>query len=249
MKRVLAITLFLFVACGATGLAQETDSLADSVQVRISKFVFDDAEGRNIVTFKSVAPLETVLGVGSALYGFVELNLDSLSDNPQAYFEFDLNCLSTGVEQRDLEVFSDVFLMTDSFPDASFKLLQFKKTDIEVLGNEGAAEMTARGEFSLRGVLDTVNCAVKVIYFETNDITERRLPGDLLKIKVGFDIRMSGFGIVIPEEDILMLDDRIHIEVEAFGGTGVEPIDRTPSAEEPVALEGEAGEPIDSSGN
>ncbi len=249
MRRVLAITLLLFVAYAATGLAQETDSLADSVQVRISKFVFDDADGRNIVTFKSVAPLETVLGVGSALYGFVELNLDSLSDNPQAHFEFDLKSLSTGIESRDLEMLSDVYLMTDSFPDASFKLLKFKKTDIEILSNEGTAEMTARGEFSLHGALDTVNCAVKVTYFETNDVTERRLPGDLLKMKVSFDIRMSDFGIVIPEEAILMLDDRIHIEVEAFGGTGVEPIDRTLSIEEPVVFEGEPGEPVESSGN
>ncbi len=244
MRRVLLITLLLFGTYSAVALAQEAENTSDTAVVRISKFFFDDSAGRNIVTFKSEAPLETILGVGSALYGYVQLDLDSLSDNPQAYFEFDLKSLGTGVESRDSQIVSDAYLMTDSFPDASFKLLKFKKTDVEVLSNEGVAEVSARGEFSLHGVLDTVNCAVKLIYFESNDITAKRLPGDILKIKAGFDIRMSNYGIVIPEDDILMVDDRIHIEIDAFGGTGVQPIDRALAARE-RAVE----QPADSSGH
>lgn len=239
MKRFVLGVLILSICFVATGFAQETDS----VEVREARFVFDDAMGRNIVTFTSHAPLETILGRTSALYGYVFLNLDSLSEKADARFECDLSTLTTGMSDRDINMLSDTYLAIDSFPTASFNLLRIKKADVEVLNNEGQALLSGRGEFTLRGVLDTVNVDITMTYFTENEVTATRLPGDLLKMKAEFDIRMSDYGIVIPDSAFLMLDDRIHIEVQAFAGTGVEPIDRSAPAEMPV--EQPAGEAVE----
>jgi polyisoprenoid-binding protein YceI len=228
MRKSLLSALLLSTCCLASiGLAQEADSIADSVMIRKARFVFDDPTGRNIVMFSSEAPLETIIGRTSALYGYVDINLDSLSDNPEARFECDLTTLKTGIELRDQHMLSDDYLAADSFPMATFNLLSIKKTNMEVIWNETVANIAGRGEFSLHGTLDTVNVTITATYFEGNDVTEKRLPGDILKFKADFDIRMSNHGITIPEDVILKLDDRIHVHIDAFGGTGVEPIDRT----------------------
>jgi hypothetical protein len=105
--------------------------------------------------------------------------------------------------------------------------------------------MSIRGIFSFHGTIDTISCDAKVIYFEENEITQSKLPGDLLKLNAGFDIRMSDYGIVIPEDVILRVEDRIHIQVEAFGGTGVEPINRRAMGYSGVSGEEPMEEPAD----
>ena len=241
MKRFLLSLLMVSTCMMPISFGQEPDSAADSVTVRNARFVFDDPIGRNIVTFTSNAPLETIIGRTSALYGYVDLNLDSLSDSPEAYFECDLKTLKTGIDLRDEHMRSDEYLATDSFLTATFRLLSIRKINNEVLNNETVANISGRGEFTLHGIMDSVNVTIEATYFEANEITEKRLPGDILKFKADFDIRMSHYGIAIPEEVILKLDDRIHISIDAFGGTGVEPMDRTvaetPSIGEPVEEE------------
>jgi polyisoprenoid-binding protein YceI len=234
MKRFSLCILLLCTCLMPLAAAQEPDSTADSVTVRWAKFVFDDPTGRNTVMFSSEAPLETIIGVTSDLYGYVDFNLDSLLDNPKAHFECDLTNLKTGISLRDEKMRSEEYLAADSFPVATFDLLSVKKTSDMTILNETVANIVGRGQFSLRGMVDTINVTLTATYFQENEITETRLPGDILKFKADFDIRMSRFGITIPEEVILKLDDRIHVHIDAFGGTGVEPIDRSVATEAPV---------------
>ncbi len=243
MRGFLLSVLILLTCLAAAAVGQVPAGGADSVLVRRAKFTFDDSTGRNIVMFSSLAPLETIIGRTSALYGFVELNLDSLPDDPQAFFECDLRALKTGIDLRDQHMRSADYLATDSFPMAEFRMIGIVKTNNDVLLNERSASVTGRGEFRLHGVLDTVTVIIEATYFEANDATSTRLPGDILKFKADFDIRMSTFGITIPQEVTLKLDDRIHIQVNAFGGTGVEPIDRmAAAAASPVESVGEEAE-------
>jgi polyisoprenoid-binding protein YceI len=228
MMRGFLLSIIILLTCLAPlTVAQEPDSPADSVIVRRAKFTFDDPTGRNIVMFTSQAPLETIIGRTSALYGFIDFDLDSLPDNPEVFFECDLRSLKTGIDLRDEHMRSDGYLAADSFPIAEFRLISIFKTNNDVIFNETVANLTGRGEFILHGVVDTVTVTAEITYFEANEVTETRLPGDIVKFKADFDIRMSDYGITIPEEAILKLDDRIHVHIDAFGGTGVEPMDRT----------------------
>jgi len=257
MKRFVLGALLLCVVLTSLAFAQEaeTSESADSVVVRRAKFVFDDPVGRNIVMFKSQAPLETVIGRTSALYGNLELNLDSLSDTPAAIFEVDLTSFETGIDQRDTDMRSDVYLGTDSFPTARIELLKVTKSNFEVLLNEASVDLTGRAKLAFHGGVDTVNVSIKLTYFEASEISETRLPGDIIKMNAAFDFRMSNFGIVIPEDAFLKLDDRIHVDVDAFGGTDVEPlriltatrtaaepVEEMPAAEEPEAEQPEGAE-------
>jgi len=224
MRKAFSILLLLCFAFSVAAFAQGEE---DSVISRRMKFVYDDSLGRNSVMFQSNAPLETIIGMTNELYGFVEVDLDSLTDNPMARFEVVLGSLTTGIEDRDTEMFSEEYLAVDSFPVATFELMTIRKAADIVLVNEGALDIVGRGTFTLHGVMDTVNVNVKLTYFEQNEVTETRLPGNILKMNANFSIRLSDFGIMLPETVILKLDDRISISIDAYGGTGVVPIDRT----------------------
>ncbi len=231
MRKAFSVLLLVCFCLSAAAFAQEEEGETEVVSRRM-QFVYDDSLGRNSVMFQSSAPLETIIGVTNALYGYIEVDLDSLTDNPMARFEVDLRDLTTGIEQRDEDMKSEEFLAVDSFPIATLELMSIRKAADIVLVNEGVVDIVARGTFELRGVLDTVNVNAKLTYFEENEITQTRLPGDILKIDANFLIRLSDFGITIPEMAILKLDDRISISIDAYGATGVQPIDRSVAAQE-----------------
>ena len=223
MMRIALLSVLILLTClGSLAAAQEPDS----VVARRARFTFDDPTGRNIVMFTSLAPLETIIGRTSSLYGYVDINLDSLTDSPQARFECDLRNLKTGIDLRDEHMRSRDYLATDSFPIAEFRLLNIAKSSVDFLRNEGSATLTGRGEFTLHGIMDTVTVTIEAAYFEANEVTNTRLPGDILRFKADFSIRMSEHGIEIPPNVILKLEDRIQIHIDAFGGTAVQPMDR-----------------------
>ena len=245
MRKAFSILLLLCFVLSAAAFAQEE---ADSVISRRMRFVYDDSLGRNSVMFQSNAPLETIIGMTNDLYGYVEVDLDSLIDNPKAHFEVDLRGLTTGIDRRDEDMYSDTYLAIDSFPIATFELMTVRKAADYILVNEGVLDIVGRGTFEIHGVLDTVSVNVKLTYFDQNEVTETRLPGNILKLNASFNIRLSDYGIMLPETVILKLDDRISISIDAYGGTGVMPIDRT--ATEVMTEEGEAEEaaPVEAGG-
>ncbi len=220
MKRFLLSGLVV-VTCLATIVVAQSNY--GSRQMR---FVYDDPDGRNVIMFTSEAPLQTIVGHSGALYGSVDVNLDTLSGDPQVSFECDLRTLKTGVSTVDDQMLSSAYLNADMYPMASFRLLKIRKANPEVLANEGVADLAGRGIFTLRGIEDTVNVNIKATYFQANEVTSRRLPGDILRIKADFEIRMSKYGIVIPETAFLMVDDRVRIEIDAYGGSSVAPLGR-----------------------
>jgi len=175
-----------------------------------------DDNNRNFVTLESSGQLETLFALTSSLTVMTDLNLDSIQDTPRLEMTVDLGKLTTGFADRNNTVFSRTFLDFGAATNLSFRLTSFERSRNWVLNNEQRIEVTGVGELTLGGKTANVAMDLFLTRLEQNEITKGRLPGDLLHMVGTFNFRLSDFGIRIPPEALLKLNDLVKIHFDAF---------------------------------
>jgi polyisoprenoid-binding protein YceI len=179
-------------------------------------FRASDDNNRNFVTLESSGQLETLFALTSSLTLMTDLSLDSIQDAPRLEMTVELSKLTTGFADRNSTVFSRTFLDFGAATNMSFRLTSFERSRSSVLTNEQRIEVTGVGELTMGG--KTANVAVNLFLtrLEQNEITKGRLPGDLLHMVGTFNFHLSDFGIRIPQEALLKLNDLVKIHFDAF---------------------------------
>ncbi len=175
-----------------------------------------DDNNRNFVTLESSGQLETLFALTSSLTLMTDLNLDSIQDAPRLEMTVDLSKLTTGFADRNSTVFSRTFLDFGAATSMSFRLTSFERSRSSVLTNEQRIEVTGVGELTMGGKTTNVAMNLFLTRLEQNEITKGRLPGDLLRMVGTFNFRLSDFGIRIPQEALLKLNDLVKIHFDAF---------------------------------
>lgn len=209
MKRMVVLAVLFAIA--ATAVAQDSKT-----------FYVGDDKGRDVVTFTSKAPLETIVGKTSAAKGFIEVDINDIKNSVNGRFEVDLASVKTGIDMRDGHM-RDNYLETDKFPKAVFELTSVKETNSMILEDQKPVELTVDGNFTVHGVTKPMTIALTVTYFAESESTRQRLPGDLLHIEGTFDILLTAHNIEIPKFVILKLDDKQVINIDLFSSTGLAP--------------------------
>ncbi len=209
MTRILILPVLFLMA--ATAAAQDSKT-----------FYVGDEGGRDVVTFTSKAPLETIVGKTSAAKGFIEVDINDIKNSINGKFEVDLTSLKTGIDMRDGHM-RDNYLETDKFPKAVFELSSVKETNSTTLEDQKPVELTVDGNFTLHGVTKPMTIALTITYFAESESTKQRLPGDLLHIEGTFDVLLTDHNIEIPKFVILKLDDKQVINIDLFSSTGLAP--------------------------
>lgn len=209
MKRMMVFAILL--AMVSTAVAQDSKT-----------FYVGDEGGRDVVTFTSKAPLETIVGKTSAAKGFIEVDINDIKNSINGKFEVDLTSLKTGIDMRDGHM-RDNYLETDKFPKAIFELSSVKETNSITLEDQKPVELTVDGNFTLHGVTKPMTISLTITYFAESESTKQRLPGDLLHIEGTFDILLTDHNIEIPKFVILKLDDKQVINIDLFSSTGLAP--------------------------
>lgn len=189
---------------------------ADASMFGRRTFRATDDNNRNFVTLESSGQLETLFALTSSLTLITDLNLDSIQDAPRLEMTVDLSKLTTGFADRNSIVFSRTFLDFGAATNMSFRLTSFEKSRSSVLNDEQRIEVTGVGELTLGGKTANVAMDLFLTRLEQNEITKGRLPGDLLHIVGTFNFRLSDFGIRIPQEALLKLNDLVKIRFDAF---------------------------------
>ncbi len=189
----------------------------------ITRFYINDEMKRDIVTFTSKAPLETVIGKTGEITGFIEVDLENFSETASAKFEVDLASIKTGIGMRDTHM-REQYLETDKFPKAVFVLTGIKTTVETSLTNNQSIDMILEGDFTVHGVSKKVEVSVTATYLKENDETRTRLPGDLLHIIGTFDVFLSEHNIKRPQFVFLKLDERQKIDLDFFASTASPPV-------------------------
>lgn len=182
-------------------------------------FRANEDNNRNFVTFESAGQLETVFALTSALNLMTDLNLDTIQDAPRMELTIDLGKLTTGYADRNSTVFSPTFLNFGSATTATFQLASFERSRNWVLNNEQRVEVTGVGKLLIGGKEANVAIELNLTRLEQNEITKGRMPGDLLHVVGNMNFRLSDFGIKIPAEALLKLNDLVRIHLDAFATT------------------------------
>lgn len=208
MKRLLAFTVMLATATAV--IAQ---------QATTKTFYVNDEMKKNVVSFTSKAPLETIVGTTGEVIGFVSVNPDNILDDPKAKFEVDLPSIKTGISLRDQHM-REQYLETDKYPKTVFELTKVVSALPTKLEDGKQVQLQLEGNFSVHGVTKTITIPATVTYMKESEATRTRLPGDLLHIEATFTILLSDYSIKRPQFVILKLDDVQRINVDLFASTG-----------------------------
>jgi polyisoprenoid-binding protein YceI len=174
---------------------------------------------RNFVSLESNGQLETVFALTSALTVIADVRLDTIQETPSLELTVDLSQLTTGYQDRNAAVFSRTFLDFGAASSATFRLLGFEKSKNWVLNNEQRVEVTGTGELTMGGKTKAVAIDLFLTYLEANEITRGRLPGDLLHLAGSMNFHLSDFGIRIPAEGLLKVNDLIRLHFDIFAST------------------------------
>jgi polyisoprenoid-binding protein YceI len=207
MRRIL-ITPLLFLLASAVS--------AQSTLI----FYANDETGRDVMTFTSRAPLETIIGTTSQVLGFVEVDPANIVGSAKGRMEVDLASLKTGIGLRDTHM-REQYLETDKFPKAIFEITRVIEAGQNKLEDQKPVELKLEGNFTVHGVTRQVMVPVTVTYIKESEATRARHPGDLLHITATFDILLSEYNINRPQFVILKLDDKQNIEIDIFAATGL----------------------------
>jgi hypothetical protein len=222
LRKVLAV-LFALLLIPTFVVAQEGESAqpAEAMEVDTTPVVRDTFVGnsdnlRNWGTIESRGQLQSTLILAPVLRAYALVRRDAVEDSLIVKIDIDLTKLTTGFPQKDSVVFSKTFLNFDTATVAAFKLLSVTQAKENALYNEESVKYTGTGEVTIGGISDTVVVNLVLAYLEENKVTNQRLPGNLLHLLADYNFRLSDFGIKIPKEALLRLDDRLYVHVDMF---------------------------------
>jgi polyisoprenoid-binding protein YceI len=198
-------------------------TVAIAQQPTTKTFYVYDLKKRDVVTFTSKAPLETIVGTTAEVTGFVTVSLDDIKGSAKARFEVDLASIKTGIEMRDSHM-RDNFLETSKFPKAVFELTKVDSASLNKLENQKEVKLMLEGNFSIHGVTKLVTIPATITYYSENDQTKARADGDLMHIAVNFDLLLGDYGIKRPQMLFMKLDETQKISIDMIASTAALPV-------------------------
>lgn len=193
LSRLPASILFaLVLAAGATALAQAR--------------TFTVGGSANRIRFTSEATLETMVGSSSSVSGRFAVDPRDLS-SASGELEVPIASLRTGIDLRDEHLRSDAWLDAARYPTARFELVGVSGATALTPGAE--TRLILRGRFSLHGRTRDVTANARVTWAE-----EASAPGRAtVTVRAHFAIRLTDFGISVPEIVRLKVANDIAIDV------------------------------------
>jgi hypothetical protein len=222
LKTVLALLLILLLV-PAVLVAQEGDTEAepdsaalDTIPVVRTEFTGDADQMRNWGTMESDGQLQTTLLLVPELSSRLLVNEDDFVDSLVMMLTIDLTKLTTGFPEKDSLVLSKEFLDFDTATVAVLNILSMSEGKEKQLLNEQSVKTSGTAELYIGGTMDTVAVTLQMTYLQGNKVTEQRLPGNLLHVVADYSFRLSDFGIKIPKDALLRLDDRMKVHTDMF---------------------------------
>jgi polyisoprenoid-binding protein YceI len=158
------------------------------------------------IIFESSMDLEDIVGSSNSLSGSATISGDGGSFS----FEVPVDSLKTGIDLRDEHLRGEYWFDSKKFPKISFKGETLKKI------SDGVYEAT--GKFEIKGVAKelTVKLSTKIISKET-----AKAAGldevEFMKVKGEFSLKLSDFGIKIPDMAAAKVNDLWTIKLSLYG--------------------------------
>lgn len=151
-----------------------------------AKYQVTDLDHLNIVTAESETDIENFTATTNKISGTVMF--DASKKTGSADLVVNGASLNTGVKLRDDHMRSKDWFNFDKNPKITFKTSQVE----HLSGNK----YRVVGQLTLNGVSKAINTTAQVKLTPANNMTKAaKIAGDALAVSLGFDIKLSDFGI------------------------------------------------------
>ena len=171
------------------------------------------SDGKNYAMFTSEATLETIHGRTTAVSGTIDADAANAND-AKVNVSIDLTTLDTGISMRN-DHMRNRFLQVEQFPKADFKSVSI--TGPKTVAANKPAEFTVSGDMTIHGVTKRVTAPVRVVLIPESELTKSsRGPGDWIHATAEFAIKLSDFGIAVPQTLGMKLSNDIALKLDLF---------------------------------
>ncbi|HEV7920160.1 MAG TPA: YceI family protein [Thermoanaerobaculia bacterium] len=172
------------------------------------------ADGKNHASFESAATLENIKGTATRLSGTIAAD----PSNPAASsvdLTIDVASLDTGISMRN-EHLREHYLAAEKFPTMSFKSVSVT-SPLRAIAPNQPVDVSVTGDMTLHGVTKRVTVPVRVVIIPESDLTKAsRGAGDWIHATTTFPIKLTDFGIEVPEKMLMKVSNDISIKVDVF---------------------------------
>lgn len=209
-----------FVVLAATAAA---DPVGLEVKASGKKTIyFDDRAGNNQVAIYSRSTLEDFTTVCNRVAG--ECTFDPRDVTTlRGKFALRVDELRTGIELRDEHMRGPDWLDAKAHPTITVEITGVAEPR-RTAPNEATLLLVAA--VTVRDRTQALKIPANVTYLDESPVTQRRVKGDLLRIRAEFKLQLSEFGVSGPRgSDFIGLKvaDTLDIQVTVFGSTDKPP--------------------------
>ena len=170
-------------------------------------------KGKNYASFESRNTLETILGSTMAVTAKIDADDADLTKS-KVTVEVDLASLKTGIDMRDDHMRGENWLNTAKFPKAVFESTKVESDKKSVKSGE-TVELKCHGKFTLHGVTKEMTIPVSVTYVQGTEETAKAVaPGDILHAVASFSVRLTDFGMAVPQMLVLKVANEINCKLD-----------------------------------
>ena len=134
----------------------------------------------------------------------------------------DLFSLDTGISMRNEHMRSEKYLDTEKFASATFKSVSV--TGPKSIAPNQASEINVTGDLTIHGVTKRVTVPVRVVVIPESELTKgSRGPGDWIHATTTFSIKLTDYGIAVPEKLVMKLANEVLVKLDVFAVAGSSP--------------------------
>ena len=162
------------------------------------------------VTFESETDFETILGSTREIRGTAVVDFEG--GTAQTNLEIPVESLRTGIDLRDKHLRSAMWLDAKKFPTISFVSTTARKID--------DTRWEISGTFSMHGESRELSTIVDVRPIPGSIAKQAGLgKGDWVRITAPFEVKLSEFGVKIPNKPAQRVNDTWRVKVQVFAST------------------------------
>lgn len=168
--------------------------------VAADTYNFTDANKRNTLRMELDAPIENIQAIANGIEGSVTVD----GDRASGVFKVRVDSIKTGNDSRDGHLQNDKWLDAKKWP---YLELSFKDVALQPGFKDGKTSQVvkAKGEFNVHGVKKTQEVEVKLDYMKESEVTKNRAPGNLVRVRSDFEIKLSDYNVATSDSGVKKL--------------------------------------------
>lgn len=211
-----ALVLATLMAAPRLAGAQASGAKDQHAASKPETYNFTDANGRNTVAMTLDAPFESIHGVANGVEGKATIAKNKASGQ----FKVRVDSIKTGNDTRDGHLQNDKWLDAKKNPFIEFSFKDLELPAAFLKGEPVTVKTT--GDFTIHGVTKSQPVEVTIQRFAESDMTKKRLPGNLVRVKSKLQIKLPDYGVAQSDSAAksligLKVGETADISIDFFG--------------------------------